>query len=340
MTPPPDISLIVVFHNAETTIERTLHSLNRQSLTSVEYIFVNDGSTDRTVEVIQDFVALNPDFAGRHRLISSPVRRGSAHATTVGFSHATGEYVMRCDADDYLDRDALKIMLRATDGGRHDVVIAPYFAEKGKKTEVVDFPRHPESLNDMPVNTLCFSLWNKLLRRKFLIDNDILPFPGLDCWEDLGVVSRVLSLSPSVGFTDVPVYHYVINPLSASLSHSSRGKLLEDHLAIALLVEQWMVEHDLQTQFEPFLNHLKFCAKVKMLRGRDKDVRRWLKTFPEVNRRIMSLHHIGLHWRLLFSAVAILPAPLTQWIADCCDIFYKAPKATPELRQSDATHNQ
>lgn len=77
MPSAPDISLIVVFHNAETTIERTLRSLNRQSLTSVEYIFVNDGSTDRTVEVIQDFLALNPGFAGRHRLVSTPVRRGS-----------------------------------------------------------------------------------------------------------------------------------------------------------------------------------------------------------------------------------------------------------------------
>ena len=340
MPSAPDISLIVVFHNAETTIERTLRSLNRQSLTSVEYIFVNDGSTDRTVEVVQDFLALNPGFAGRHRLVSTPVRRGSAHATTLGIAHATGEYVMRCDADDYLDRDALNIMLRATDGKRHDVVMAPYYAEEGKKNKVVGFRRRPSSLNDMPVDTLNFSLCNKLLRRKMLDDNGIAPYDGLDCWEDLGVVSRVMSLKPSVGFTDIPVYHYVKNPASASLSRSSRGRLLEDHLAIALLVEQWMVEHDMQEEYDAFLNNLKFCAKVKMLRGRDKDVRRWLKTFPEVNSHIMELHNISLHWRLLFTAVAKLPAGFTQWVADLFDIFYPREKAVAPTRQSDTSRDE
>lgn len=336
----PDISLIVVFHNAETTIERTLRSLSRQSLTSVEYIFVNDGSTDRTVEVIQDFVALNPEFAGRHRLVSSAVRRGSAHATVLGFAHATGEYVMRCDADDYLDRDALKIMLKASDSRRHDVVIAPYYAEEGKKTRIIDFDHRPGSLNDMRVDTLGFSLCNKLLRRKLLDDNNIVPYDGLDCWEDLGVVSRVMSLKPSVGFTDTPVYHYVTDAASASLSRSPRGRLLEDHLAIALLVEQWMVEHNMQKEYEPFLDHLKFCAKVKMLRGRDKNVRRWLKTFPEVNRRIMRLRHIGLHWRLLFTAVATLPAGLTQWLADFCTLFYRRDRAIAPTRQTDTSHDE
>lgn len=192
----------------------------------------------------------------------------------------------------------------------------------------------------MPVDTLNFSLCNKLLRRKMLDDNGIAPYDGLDCWEDLGVVSRVMSLKPSVGFTDIPVYHYVKNPASASLSRSSRGRLLEDHLAIALLVEQWMVEHDMQEEYDAFLNNLKFCAKVKMLRGRDKDVRRWLKTFPEVNSHIMELHNISLHWRLLFTAVAKLPAGFTQWVADLFDIFYPREKAVAPTRQSDTSRDE
>lgn len=327
----PDISLIVVFHNAESTLERTLRSLAAQTLPSVEYIFVDDGSTDHSVEVIQDFVALNPDFSGRHRLVRSATRRGSAHATVLGFAHAAGEYVMRCDADDYLENDALERMLASTDNGRHDIVMAPYFAERNGKKSTVGFIREPSSLNDMSIDTLHFSLCNKLLRRKVIDDHNIVPYDGIDCWEDLGVVARFMAMKPSVGFVDDPVYHYVAG--SMSLSRSSRGRLLEDHLVTALLVEQWMIRQGLDQQFEEFLNHLKFCAKVKMLRGRDKDVARWKKTFPEVNGRILGLRHIALHWRLVFAAVAVLPTSFTQWIADRCDMFYRSDRAGTQPSQ-------
>lgn len=312
----PDITLIILFHNAESTLERTLRSLDAQTLKNVEYLFVDDGSSDMSVKVLENFLALHSDFARRHKLVLSEMRRGTAHGTMIGLQNATGRYVMRCDADDYLDPDALRIMLDASDGGRHDVVIAPYYAETGKKTKVIDFKRHPLSLNDMAIDTLNFSLCNKLLRRKLLVDNDIVPYDGLDCWEDLGVVSRVMSLNPSVVFVDKPVYHYVENPKSDSLSRSSSERLLKDHLAIASLVEEWMVEHGKQTEFESFLNHLKFCAKVKMLRASDRYVDRWKKTFPEVNPRIMSLRHVPMRYRILFKIVDILPTSFSQWVAD------------------------
>lgn len=323
----PDISLIIVFHNAESTIERTLRSLAAQSLSTVEYIFVDDGSTDRTVEIIRSFVALNSDFDGRHRLVQVATRRGSAHATTLGYAHATGEYVMRCDADDYLESDALEIMLEGSDGKRHDVVISPFIIDNGQSKSRVGFRRRPKSLNEMKIDTLNFSLCNKLMRRKMLDEHGITPYDGIDCWEDLGVVARVMALKPTVGFADKAVYNYVVDPNRQTLSRSGRGRILEDHLVTALLVEQWMNRKGLQDENKEFLNHLKFCAKVKMLRGRDKDVARWKNTFPEVNSRIMGLRHIALHWRLIFALVAAMPASLTQWIADRCDIFYRSERA-------------
>lgn len=323
----PDISLIIVFHNAEATIERTLRSLAAQTLPTVEYVFVDDGSTDRSVDVIRSFLALNQDFDGRHRLVQVATRRGSAHATTLGYAHATGEYVMRCDADDYLEPDALEQMLTASDGKRLDVVIAPFKVDNGRSQRETGFKRLPESLNDMKIDTLNFALWNKLLRRKLLDEHGITPYDGIDCWEDLGVVARVMALKPAVGFADKAVYNYVVEPNGQSLSRSGRGRILEDHLVTALLVEQWMNRRGLQDENKEFLNHLKFCAKVKMLRGRDKDVARWKNTFPEVNSRIMGLRHIALHWRLIFALVAAMPTTLTQWIADRCDIFYRSERA-------------
>lgn len=322
-TSAPAISVIVVFHNAETTIERTLRSLAGQTFDDVEYIFVNDGSTDRSVELLEDFVALHPEFTGRHTLISEPLRRGVAHGSALGYAQAAGEYVMRCDADDYLEPDALEVMYKATEGGLADCVAAPYFHDTGHMVRTVGYGRHyPQSLNDMPVDTLNFSLWNKLLRRRMLDDNGIEVYDGVDCWEDLGVVARFMALRPVMRFVDRPLYHYMVVKGGASLSRSNPDRLLENHLMIALLLEQWFERQGLHNEYDEFLTRLKFCAKVKLLRGRDKDVRRWKDTFPEVNSRIMGIRHVAWWWKLMFALVAALPARFSQWIADRCDVFY------------------
>lgn len=338
MDAPVAISVIVVFHNAETTIERTLRSLAGQRFDRAEYLFVDDASTDRTAEIIRDFMALNPDLSGRHRLITAPMKRGVACGTSEGIANSRGIYVMRCDADDYLASDALRRLWDASDHGEYDAVFAHYVREKGDRSAEVAFRRIPATLNDMPLDTLHFSMCNKILRRSILADNGIDLYAGVDCWEDLGLVSRFMLTGPKVKYLREPVYHYVAAPRGTTLSTSANDRLLREHLMMALLVEQWFVEHSADSAYEEFLTRLKFIAKVRYLRGRDKDVARWKKTFPEVNSRIMSLRHVRWYWRLLFCAVAIFPTGITQWVADRCDAFYRRPKATPSVVRPDASH--
>lgn len=308
------ISVIVMFHNAEQTIERTLKSLAQQKLDGVEYIFVDDGSRDRSVEILHDFMALNPDLSGVHRLIPIDNRRGSAHATSVGLSAARGEYVIRCDADDYFEPEALMKLWNASGKGKADMVLAPYRRVKGKKDREVRFHNHSIDLNDVPLDTLHFSMCNKLLRRSIIVEYDLFPFEGVDCWEDLGVVARILALKPSVVFMSEPVYNYVWR--KGSLTDSANERILQEHLMIALLLEQWFVNQKLAECYEEFLIRLKFIAKVKFLRGRNKNVDGWKRTFFEVNRKIMGIRGVNFFWRVLFRLVALLPTSVTQKIAD------------------------
>ena len=315
-TDRPDISLIVPFHNAETTIERTLRSIDAQTHKSVERIFVNDGSTDRSYEIVKQYIKNNPSTSGRSILIHTK-QQGLANANMTGLNHSTGRYVVRCDADDYMEPDALESMLAVADRDHCDVVISAYYNDTPRGSKIVGFgKKRPASLNDFAINTLHFSLCNKLISLDLLRFNNISPFPYIDPWEDLGVVSRAVALSSRIGIVDRPLYHYITDPSRRSLSRSSRDRLLEDHLRMALLIEQWFLDHAITDKYAECLNHLKFCAKVKMMRGRIKNADRWKRTFPEVNCRILRLRHIPLRYRLLFKAVAILPARFTQWVAD------------------------
>ncbi|MCM1293461.1 MAG: glycosyltransferase [Bacteroides sp.] len=312
----PDISLIVVFHNAEATIERTLASLEAQTLKSVEYLFVDDGSTDLTVKVIESFLALHPDYAGRHRLLPLGMRRGVSYGTVEGIKNAKGRYVMRCDADDYLEPDALQNLLEAARATETDIVMAPMVVETDGKSKTLRFGRNEKSLNDFPIDTLHFSLCNKIIRTELILDNDLLPYEGIDLWEDLSVVSRAVVLARGMKAIDKPVYHYVRNTGEASLSRSNQRRVLDDRLHTAILLEQWFVDHHIDMKYEEFLNHMKFSAKVKMLRGPEKDVMAWKRCYPEINSRIMSLRHVPLRYRLLFWLVAHLPEGMAQWLVD------------------------
>lgn len=315
----PVVSVIIPFYNAEETIERTAMSLVNQSYQGdVEYIFINDGSTDRSVDVLQAFFVLHPEFRAEHVLLSAESNRGSATSQMIGWEHARGEYVLRCDADDYLSPDALQLLVDATDNGRYDMVVAPIIEEHGERSLVMN-PAHSSNLNDLPLTTANFSLCNRLLRRSIIVDNDLMPFAGIDCWEDLGVVARYFALEPSVNWISTPIYHYVKEISRPTLTSADRDRILSDHLAIALLLEKWFVERGLAEKYGEFLNYLKFTAKVKYLRGRGKNVEKWKLTFPEVNGRITGLRHIGLLYRLMFTAVSILPASLTQAVADLYD---------------------
>lgn len=318
----PQLSVVIIFHNAEATLQRTLDSLAMQDFESVEYLFVNDGSNDRSVELIRNYLAINPHFKGTHRLINSEMHRGSAHATMLGITNASGRYIMRVDADDTINPDTFSSLINKAIEESADVVMSDMIVCTPSRCKTLHLSPKLTSLNDMPLDTLHFSLCNKIIRRSLLIDNEIMPFEGVNCWEDLGIVARVMALKPKFAIVDKPLYCYHINPSSPSLSRTDNNQILEDHLLTALMLEQWFLDAKLAGEYTTFLNHLKFCAKIKMLRGRDKDVSRWKATFSEVNSRILSLRHISLYYRLLFAVVAWLPMGITQWIADCCDIFY------------------
>ena len=101
---------------------------------------------------------------------------------------------------------------------------------------------------------------------------------------------------------DRPVYLYECNPKVKSLSRSSKGRLLADHLALTAKLIEWFEHEGLSEENAEFLRHLKFCAKIKLARNSGRDLRAWRHTYPEVNRHILSLRHIPLHYRLLFFA--------------------------------------
>lgn len=102
-----NISVIVPAYNAQKTIERCLGSLLVESDGSVEVVCVDDGSTDKTAEIVQEIAEKD----SRCKLVRQE-NRGASSARNTGLTKATGEYIMFCDADDRFGGGGSAILLK------------------------------------------------------------------------------------------------------------------------------------------------------------------------------------------------------------------------------------
>ena len=188
MEQTPRVSIVVPVYNVERYLRQCLDSLVNQTYQNVEIICVDDGSTDASSEILTEYALKN----SRVRVIRQK-NSGLSAARNVGFSFATGEYVMYVDSDDWIDvRTCEKAVFKAEEHAA-DLVMWPYIREfpdhsapkaifSEEKTfhaaECRELQRrmvgllgtelaHPEN-----ADALC-TVWGKLYRRELIAQNEI-----------------------------------------------------------------------------------------------------------------------------------------------------------------------
>ena len=188
MEQTPRVSIVVPVYNVERYLRQCLDSLVNQTYQNVEIICVDDGSTDASSEILTEYALKN----SRVRVIRQK-NSGLSAARNVGFSFATGEYVMYVDSDDWIDvRTCEKAVFKAEEHAA-DLVMWPYIREfsdhsapkaifSEEKTfhaaECRELQRrmigllgtelaHPEN-----ADALC-TVWGKLYLRELIAQNDI-----------------------------------------------------------------------------------------------------------------------------------------------------------------------
>ncbi len=291
------LSVIMPAYNAAGTIGRAIASIDSQDVDGCCLIICNDASTDRTLEEIERArkecrkISINVITLEKHA--------GYASAMARAMEEADSEYLICCDSDDRMLPGAIRAMLDEAGRTGADLVVAGYIEHKGERSRLIR-PNRFESLNDMPIDPAHFSLCNKMFRTR-IVQSEAMPYPGLDRWADLGVTARFMTAKPRIAHLEVPVYEYFINP--GSLSRSGKEKLLADHLAIADLIIDHIEAKGMTDELDTFLLHLKFHAKVKYARAPGRDLRKWRRTYPEINSHILALRHVPLFYRLLFCLV-------------------------------------
>jgi glycosyltransferase involved in cell wall biosynthesis len=208
------VSIIIPVYNGEKFIGECLESIAKQLYSNFECIIVDDGSTDRTIDVIQGVAD------SRFKIIEGE-HKGSSAARNRGFLQASGQYVLFLDSDDVFQSNLLSSLYEAIDEHKVDVAICNYrkydtingnYSEKVLKE--VDLPSEVFNAHDIPeqiLNIFSGVPWNKLYRKDFLDKINITFLEDLVIGADSLFVHQTLLTADKIRFVDDILVDYRVN---------------------------------------------------------------------------------------------------------------------------------
>lgn len=208
----PSVSVIVPVYGVEAYVGICAESLFKQDFPNIEFIFVDDETPDNSIEVIRQTLESFPECKDK-TLIVRQKNTGLPGARMCGLRHATGDFVIHVDSDDWVEPDFVSSMVELALKEDADVVYCDYYQEyESRPTKRVFegdfFPCDgPIAAKAMTNSIIRAYMWNKLEKRS-LYDLDTLVVPIFGYHEDIVFQSQVLSAAQRVVHLDKPLYHY------------------------------------------------------------------------------------------------------------------------------------
>ena len=220
------VSIVMPIYNAENFLRNNLEALQNQSYPNLEILLINDGSTDRSEKISQEFCLKDTRFNYFFQQ-----NMGAPAARNHGFRESHGEYVMFIDSDDVLKGNGVELLYRIAEKQRADLVIGQFdtISESGDSLETKKMSFDKDGIFDASKNLERLFFFsplpgNKLYNAELLRGNDLY-FSDLKRAQDLNFYLKFLSFAEKVCTTSDTTYLYRIR--ANSISHTVSPVILE-----------------------------------------------------------------------------------------------------------------
>ena len=220
MLASPKVSVIVAVFQAVKTLRRCLDSIKNQTMTEWECLLVDDGSSDGSGKMCDEYASADARF----RVIHKP-NEGGGIARQTGIDSAKGDYVIFADADDWVEPDWLEKLYGKISTDEADMAICDYERISSNHTEYwIGCPGSldkDEYLRGLLAGHFWGALWNKLVKRDCYRLYVSIP-PHMDYWEDLYITCQLLTKEIKITYVPQMLYHYDIGVNDNSLTKKHR----------------------------------------------------------------------------------------------------------------------
>lgn len=221
------VSILVPIYGVEKYIERCARSLFGQTYSNIEYIFVNDCTRDKSIEILMDVLDDFPHRKEQVKLIHHERNRGLAAARNTAIANMTGDYLWHIDSDDYIETQAVELLVNEIQKTNAEVIIFGY-------NTVISYQITPFSvyktekhtyIKQLLLNAIPASMWNKFYSASFYRKIGVLSIEGINQGEDYAVIPRILYKTTKIGWLDKPLYFYDMTNLGSYSNNISLSSI-------------------------------------------------------------------------------------------------------------------
>ncbi len=211
---PPMVSVIVPVYNVEKYLRRCLDSILCQTYTDWECLLVDDGSTDRSGEILDEYVEKDKRFTVFHK-----ANGGVTSARNVGLNNSKGKWIMNIDGDDWIEPDGVEQLLITAERTESDVVIGDFKFnyENGNETVAyknIDWTDDKISSLNNYISSVWTTLWAGIAKRAIYTSQNLKSPSEITYCEDFHLMTRLCWFAKKVSNCHYAFYNYRQQPTS------------------------------------------------------------------------------------------------------------------------------
>ena len=238
------ISIVVPVYNVEDYLKECLESIIKQTYRNLEIILVDDGSTDNSGRICEEYKEKDSRILVIHKK-----NGGLSSARNEGIKHAKGNLIQFVDSDDYLELDMIELLYNMLKNNNADISICSFYILKNKNVYTdANYSKclynKVEGIKELLIDqTIRNHVFTKLFK-KVLFENVL--FPEGRRFEDILTMPKLFSKAERIAFEDIPKYYY--RQRDGSIVHKQTVELNIEYVNAVLEAENYVKELDLKLE--------------------------------------------------------------------------------------------
>ncbi len=254
------LSVIVPVYNSQNYLDKCLNSIVNQTYKDLEIIIINDGSTDDSEKIINNYIAKYPKLIKYFK----QENKGQAEARNIALKLAIGEYITFVDSDDYIDKTMYQKMMDLALKENTDIVICDFWLLKNNTKEIIK----ATNFSNLIFSSVC--LWNKIFKKSILEDINFIK--GI-WYEDYNFFIKLCLKKPTYSMCSEPLYYYIVHD-NSTMNNEKSLKNLDIIKATEDILKENIKEEDAQTLI---VNHILIDAINRVQKQKSKDKKMVIK---------------------------------------------------------------
>lgn len=217
------VSVIVPVYNVEKYVVKCLKSLISQTYDNVQIIIVNDGSSDRSLEIVEKYKNIDNRIE-----VYDKKNGGLSDARNVGIKHAKGEFICFVDSDDWVSNDYVETLISMFEE-KVDITCGGFvYYYNSRKIVCMEHMKNKVLSNKEAMKALCDGkwmtnhVWNKMYRRKLFSE---IQFEVGRHFEDIYIMHQLFARANKVACTDKIIYYYSMRDDSIIHQNSAQNEM-------------------------------------------------------------------------------------------------------------------